>query len=107
MQVWARQRTSIYTHDCLNGYLISAILVFLTVDSGGSIITKSMTTRQIFRVVMNFLVHPSKRKLIFILGIFDHVYSIEAYLYSCSNFQGVGKGFGDSINEEAYNHQRG
>jgi len=55
VKVWARQRTSIYTHDCLNGYLISAILVFLTVDSGGSIITKSMTTRQIFRVVMNFL----------------------------------------------------
>ncbi|KAG2615037.1 hypothetical protein PVAP13_3NG027500 [Panicum virgatum] len=55
VKVWARQRTSIYTHDCLNGYLISAILVFLTVDCGGSIITKSMTTRQIFRVVMNFL----------------------------------------------------
>lgn len=55
VKVWARQRTSIYTHDCLNGYLISAILVFLTVDSGGSMITRSMTTRQIFRVLMNFL----------------------------------------------------
>ncbi|KAJ1264900.1 hypothetical protein BS78_08G037300 [Paspalum vaginatum] len=55
VKVWARQRTSIYTHDCLNGYLMSAILVFLTLDTGGSIITRSMTTRQIFRVVMNFL----------------------------------------------------
>ncbi|XP_062202451.1 uncharacterized protein LOC133904855 isoform X2 [Phragmites australis] len=55
LKVWARQRTSICTHDCLNGYLISAILVFLSVDSGGSIINRSMTTRQIFRVVMNFL----------------------------------------------------
>ncbi|WVZ88498.1 hypothetical protein U9M48_035015 [Paspalum notatum var. saurae] len=55
VKVWARQRTSIYTLDCLNGYLMSAILVFLTLDTGGSIITRSMTTRQIFRVVMNFL----------------------------------------------------
>ncbi|XP_062204390.1 uncharacterized protein LOC133906481 [Phragmites australis] len=55
LKVWARQRTSIYTHDCLNGYLISAILVYLAVDSGGSIINRSMTTRQIFRVIMNFL----------------------------------------------------
>ncbi|CAN6335656.1 unnamed protein product [Urochloa humidicola] len=55
-KVWARQRTSIYTHDCLNGYLISAILVSLTVDYGEkTIIKRSMTTRQIFRVVMNFL----------------------------------------------------
>uniref|UniRef100_A0A0E0MK29 Nucleolar protein 6 n=1 Tax=Oryza punctata TaxID=4537 RepID=A0A0E0MK29_ORYPU len=55
LKVWARQRTSIYTHDCLNGYLISAILVFLTVDSAGSLINRSMTPRQIFRVVMKFL----------------------------------------------------
>lgn len=103
MQVWARQRTSIYTHDCLNGYLISAILVFLTLDSGGSIITRSMTTRQIFRVVMNFLGIHKQHKFDF-LGIFNHFYSIEAYLYSYSNFQGVGKGLGDSVNEEAYNH---
>ncbi|KAM3273556.1 hypothetical protein ACQJBY_043026 [Aegilops geniculata] len=54
LKVWARQRTSIYSHDCLNGYLISAILVFLTLDSGGSIINRSMTTRQIFRVAINF-----------------------------------------------------
>ncbi|CAL4904049.1 unnamed protein product [Urochloa decumbens] len=56
VKVWARQRTSIYTHDCLNGYLISAILVFLTMDNGEkSTIKRPMTTRQIFRVVMNFL----------------------------------------------------
>ncbi|KAK3150553.1 hypothetical protein QOZ80_3AG0234690 [Eleusine coracana subsp. coracana] len=55
LKVWARQRTSIYTHDGLNGYLISAVLTFLTIDSGGSIIKRSMTTRDIFRVFMNFL----------------------------------------------------
>ncbi|KAM0914789.1 hypothetical protein ACQ4PT_011270 [Festuca glaucescens] len=54
LKVWARQRTSIYAHDCLNGYLISAILVFLTMDSGGSILNISMSTRQIFRVAVNF-----------------------------------------------------
>jgi len=69
-------------------------------------ITRSMTTRQIFRVLMNFL-GTSKQQKVDFLGISDHVYSIEAYLYSCSNFQGVGKGIGDSINEEAYDHQRG
>ncbi|TVU50990.1 hypothetical protein EJB05_02390 [Eragrostis curvula] len=55
LKVWARQRTSIYAHDGLNGHLISAILTFLAIDSGGSIINRSMTTRQIFRVFMNFL----------------------------------------------------
>jgi hypothetical protein len=65
-----------------------------------------MTTRQIFRVLMNFLGTSKQQKVVF-LWIFDHLYSVEAYLYSCSNFQGVGKGIGDSINEEAYNHQRG
>ena len=69
-------------------------------------IIRSMTTRQIFRVLMNFL-GTSKQQKVDFLGISDHVYSIEAYLYSCSNFQGVGKGIGDSINEEAYDHQRG
>ena len=55
---------------------------------------------------MNFL-GTSKQQKVDFLAIFDHVYSIESYLYSCSNFQGVGKGIGDSINEEAYDHQRG
>uniref|UniRef100_J3NBP4 Nucleolar protein 6 n=2 Tax=Oryza brachyantha TaxID=4533 RepID=J3NBP4_ORYBR len=55
LKVWARQRSSIYTHDCLSGYLISAILVFLTVDSGGGLINRSMTARQIFRIVVKFL----------------------------------------------------
>ncbi|KAG8093698.1 hypothetical protein GUJ93_ZPchr0012g20382 [Zizania palustris] len=55
LKVWAGQRTSIYTHDCLNGYLISTILVFLTLDSGGSLINRSMTARQIFHVTMKFL----------------------------------------------------
>uniref|UniRef100_A0A0D3HRU2 Nucleolar protein 6 n=1 Tax=Oryza barthii TaxID=65489 RepID=A0A0D3HRU2_9ORYZ len=64
LKVWARQRTSIYTHDCLNGYLISAILVFLTVDSAGSMINRSMTTRQIFRIVMKFLGTSEQQKLI-------------------------------------------
>ena len=69
-------------------------------------ITRSMTTRKNFRVLMKFL-GTSKQQNVDFLAIFDHVYSIESYLYSCSNFQGVGKGIGDSINEEAYGYQRG
>ncbi|XP_072992362.1 uncharacterized protein [Typha latifolia] len=55
LKVWARQRSSIFTHDCLNGYLISVIMSFLTVESGGNIINKSMTVMQIFRVTMKFI----------------------------------------------------
>lgn len=29
VQIWARQRSSIYIHDCLNGFLISVILSYL------------------------------------------------------------------------------
>jgi U3 small nucleolar RNA-associated protein 22 len=65
MQAWERQRTSIYAHDSLNGYLISVVLVFLTIDSGGSIINRSMTTRDIFRIFMNFLGTSKQLKVYF------------------------------------------
>ena len=104
MQVWARQRTSIYSHDCLNGYLISAILVFLTMDSGGSIINRSMTTRQIFRVAINFF-GTSKQQKVDISFMFNRLLYLS--LFACSNFEDVVEGLGDSANEEAYYQQRG
>lgn len=54
LKVWARHRSSIYTHDCLNGYLISVIMSCLTV-SGGNLINKSMNAMQIFRVTLKFI----------------------------------------------------
>ncbi|CAL5371205.1 unnamed protein product [Camellia sinensis] len=55
LKVWARQRSSIYAHDCLSGFLISVIMVYLTTKSGGKRINNSMNTVQIFRVTMDFI----------------------------------------------------
>ncbi|KAI3844542.1 hypothetical protein MKX03_003301 [Papaver bracteatum] len=55
IKVWARQRTSIYSHDCLNGFLISVILSYLATASGGNRVNKSMKTVQIFRVTLDFV----------------------------------------------------
>ncbi|XP_026393536.1 nucleolar protein 6-like isoform X1 [Papaver somniferum] len=55
IKVWARQRTSIYSHDCLNGFLISVILSYLATASGGNRVKKSMKTVQIFRVTLDFI----------------------------------------------------
>ncbi|KAI3852889.1 hypothetical protein MKX03_003276 [Papaver bracteatum] len=55
IKVWARQRTSIYSHDCLNGFLISVILSYLATASGGNRVNKSMKTVQIFRVTLDFI----------------------------------------------------
>ncbi|XP_020099122.1 nucleolar protein 6 isoform X1 [Ananas comosus] len=55
LKVWARQRSSLFTHDCLNGYLISILVAFLTGETGGNIINKSMSALQIFRVTLKFI----------------------------------------------------
>ncbi|KAK8923513.1 hypothetical protein KSP39_PZI019873 [Platanthera zijinensis] len=55
LKVWARNRASIYTHDCLNGYLISIILSYLATGPGGNQINKSMNVMQIFRVTLKFI----------------------------------------------------
>ncbi|XP_020572255.1 nucleolar protein 6 isoform X2 [Phalaenopsis equestris] len=55
LKVWARNRTSIYTHDCLNGYLISIILSYLAGGPGGNHINKSMKAMLIFRVTLKFI----------------------------------------------------
>lgn len=55
LKIWARNRSSIFTHDCLNGYLISIIMSYLAVGSGGNHIAKSMNTMQIFRVALKFI----------------------------------------------------
>ncbi|KAF8377927.1 hypothetical protein HHK36_031315 [Tetracentron sinense] len=55
LKVWARHRRSIYTHDCVNGFLISVILSYLATESGGSRINRSMKAMQIFRVTLDFI----------------------------------------------------
>ncbi|XP_059293198.1 uncharacterized protein LOC132046556 isoform X2 [Lycium ferocissimum] len=55
LKVWARQRSSIYAHDCLNGFLISIILAFLATKPGRHHITSSMNTMQIFRITVDFI----------------------------------------------------
>ncbi|XP_009777139.1 uncharacterized protein [Nicotiana sylvestris] len=55
LKVWARQRSSIYAHDCLNGFLISVILAFLATKPGRHHINSSMNTMQIFRITVDFI----------------------------------------------------
>ncbi|KAF3441314.1 hypothetical protein FNV43_RR15227 [Rhamnella rubrinervis] len=52
LKVWARQRTSIYVHDCLSGFLLSVILSYL---ANRNQIKNSMGTMQIFRVTLSFI----------------------------------------------------
>ncbi|ONK76147.1 uncharacterized protein A4U43_C03F24440 [Asparagus officinalis] len=52
LKVWARNRNSIFAHDCLNGYLLSIMLSYLAVVNR---ITKSMNAVQIFRVTLKFI----------------------------------------------------
>ncbi|KAG9448910.1 hypothetical protein H6P81_008875 [Aristolochia fimbriata] len=55
LKVWARQRSSVHAHDSLNGFLISVILAYLTTESGGNRINKSMKALQMFRVTLDFI----------------------------------------------------
>ncbi|WJZ86013.1 hypothetical protein VitviT2T_005516 [Vitis vinifera] len=55
LKVWARQRSSIYAYDCLNGFLISVIMSYLATDSGRNLINNSMKPMQIFRVTLDFI----------------------------------------------------
>ncbi|KAK1324081.1 hypothetical protein QJS10_CPA02g01160 [Acorus calamus] len=55
LNIWARQRSSIYTHDCLNGFILSAIVAYLATGSGGNRIDTSMNRMQIFRITLKFI----------------------------------------------------
>ncbi|KAF3796060.1 Nucleolar protein 6 [Nymphaea thermarum] len=55
LKIWVRNRSSIYTHDCLNGFLLSVILAYLTTDLGGARVKQGMKPIQIFRVTLDFL----------------------------------------------------
>ncbi|GMN52484.1 hypothetical protein TIFTF001_021617 [Ficus carica] len=55
LKVWARQRTSIYAHDCLNGFLLSVILSNLAYENK---VNNSMKAMQIFRVTLNSIANP-------------------------------------------------
>ncbi|KAL3039003.1 hypothetical protein AAZX31_01G163500 [Glycine max] len=52
LKVWARQRSSIHVHDCLNGFLISVILAYLASKQH---ITNSMKSTEIIRITLNFI----------------------------------------------------
>ncbi|XP_031399532.1 nucleolar protein 6 isoform X2 [Punica granatum] len=52
LKAWARQRSSLYMHDSLNGFLISIILSYL---ANHEKINKSMKAMQIFRVTLVFI----------------------------------------------------
>ncbi|KAG2376103.1 uncharacterized protein HKW66_Vig0157430 [Vigna angularis] len=52
LKVWARQRSSVYVHDCLNGFLISVILAYLASKQH---ISNSMKATEIIRVTLNFI----------------------------------------------------
>ncbi|KAK3224122.1 hypothetical protein Dsin_011147 [Dipteronia sinensis] len=52
LKIWARQRSSIYAHDCLNGYLVSILLSYLvSLDK----INNSMKAVQILRIALDFI----------------------------------------------------
>ncbi|KAL5704638.1 hypothetical protein ACHQM5_023031 [Ranunculus cassubicifolius] len=55
MKVWARDRSSIYSHDCFNGYILAIIMSYLSSKSGGSRISRPMKATQIFRVTLDFI----------------------------------------------------
>lgn len=55
MKIWARHRSSLYSHDCLNGYLITILLSYLVTKSSGGFFNKSMNAMQIFRVTLDFV----------------------------------------------------
>ncbi|GAV60039.1 Nrap domain-containing protein, partial [Cephalotus follicularis] len=52
LKVWARQRGSLYLHDCLNGFLITIILSYLATRDK---IDKNMKAIQIFRSTLVFI----------------------------------------------------
>ncbi|KAM7251230.1 hypothetical protein ACFE04_023113 [Oxalis oulophora] len=52
LKVWARQRSSLYVQDCLNGYLISIILSYLASENQ---INKPMKAMQIIRTTLAFI----------------------------------------------------
>lgn len=55
MQVWARHRCFIYSHDALNGFLLAIMLSYLATEAGGNQINRSMKSMQMFRVALYFI----------------------------------------------------
>ncbi|XWS45420.1 hypothetical protein CRYUN_Cryun15aG0135300 [Craigia yunnanensis] len=56
LKVWARLRSSIYVHDCLNGFLISIIVSYLVAEDK---INHDMKAMAIFRAALKFVdTHP-------------------------------------------------
>ncbi|XP_022856582.1 nucleolar protein 6 [Olea europaea var. sylvestris] len=55
LKVWARQRSSIYAHDCLSGFLIAIIMAYLASKSSKNRINKSVNVIQILRITLDFI----------------------------------------------------
>ncbi|KAL3813203.1 hypothetical protein ACJIZ3_014471 [Penstemon smallii] len=54
LKVWA-QKSSLFVHDCLSGFLITALMAYLTSNSGKNHITSSMNPIQILRITLDFI----------------------------------------------------
>ncbi|XP_021908004.1 LOW QUALITY PROTEIN: nucleolar protein 6 [Carica papaya] len=52
LKIWARQRSSIYSYDCLNGFIISILLSYLATQDK---INCSLKAFDIFRVGLDFI----------------------------------------------------
>lgn len=59
LKVWARQRSSIYSHDCVSGYLLSTIMAYLATVSGKNRVNKLMNTIQICRHTLDFIANSA------------------------------------------------
>ena len=75
VQVWARLRSSLYVHDCLNGFLISIIVSYLVVEGK---INHDMKAMGIFRAALKFVGMQSNKYFMF---IYIYVY-VEAHKLS-------------------------
>ncbi|CAA0839558.1 Unknown protein [Striga hermonthica] len=54
LKVWAR-KNFLFVHDCLSGFLITAIVAYLASKSGKNRINSSMNAVQILRITMDFI----------------------------------------------------
>lgn len=100
VQVWARQRSSIYSYDCLNGFLMAAIMSYLAANRVGGFFNKSMNAMQIFRVTLGFigmlLLCRSKWKLLLLIPFFLYTiitlfvvsFPLSSFAYICGFTRG-------------------
>ncbi|XP_022751385.1 nucleolar protein 6 isoform X2 [Durio zibethinus] len=75
LKVWARLRSSIYVHDCLNGFLISVIVSYLVAQDK---INHDMKAMAIFRAALKFIdTHPLWKHGLYFPPAGDNAFSEE------------------------------